>query len=71
MTTITIDTPLELKKTRFATPLEAAYFLMKYKIDEEDKERAGETPKNILAYEASVNGQNEQFSLSQAKTIVL
>jgi len=69
MTTITIDAPLQLEKTKFATPLEAAYFLMKQqmRLDHDTYE----TPANVFAYEQSLSQQHEQFLLSEAKKLVL
>ncbi len=37
MTTITIDTPLNIKKTHFATARDAAQFLLNYAEKEEKK----------------------------------
>ena len=71
MTTITIERPLRLKKTHFVDALEAAYALMGEELNNHDDDFTRETFSNVLAYEASLEGGNETFSLSQAKKIVL
>ncbi len=73
MTTITIDTPLKLKTTHFADPMQAAYALMWIQIQhmQQHDDWDEETSDNILAYEHSLAQENEIFSLSQAKNIVL
>lgn len=76
-TTITIDTDLQLPKTSFKNPIEAIYFLTHAQIQDpsilldQDPFWLNESPKNDLAYNVSVSWDNEQYTLSDAQSIVL
>lgn len=74
MTTITIDTDINLEKTHFDNPLEAAYVLLWLQINEyrnNDPFWIEENQKNKLAYKKSILWQNEKFTISQAKKLLL
>ena len=73
MTTITIDTELNLSKTRFSNGIEAAYFLMWAQINEFDDDIfwTKENSKNIQAYKDSILQKNKIFTLSEAKKLLL
>lgn len=75
-TTLTIKTPFRLTKTEFDSPLDAGTFLLKLamrqiKKQAQDTDRTKETQKNKIAYKQSMDWNNEHFSLSQAKQLIV
>lgn len=61
MTTITIDTPLNIKKTHFATARDAAQFLLNYAEKEEKK---------WIKNESSTQYQTAISDLTQNKNVI-
>lgn len=65
---MTITIKVENTENNFTSVLEAIRFLAN--TDVQDPDRVDQSQKNIDAYNASINNENEIYSLDQAKQIL-